>query len=196
MRLSPWILALAVLAGCASEEAGQGHAQGEPAAPAAAEAPAPRSEYSSIDANDCTLESRDVESGGVRYLCRGIGGHDLRLHDSDARMSLDVLAHGAPEQPLDFWQVAGIGFSSLGSQVEWRFAPDAQVPKALIVRFDEFDEPDRPNRPTSWLLVAKLAANGSCVIGKVPPSPAQNAQARALADVADERPCLQPATAP
>ena len=154
------------------------------------EQPVPRSEYSRIQPGQCTLESRDAESGATRHLCEGVAGYDLRVRDDDARMSLDVIEPGGDVRPLSFHQATAGGFSELGEQVEWRFAPGSAHPGALIVRFGEYVEPDRP---TSWLLVARIAGVRSCVISKIPPGPAQNDQARAMADVAAERPCLVPA---
>ncbi|MDO5505636.1 MAG: hypothetical protein Q4F49_05010 [Pseudoxanthomonas suwonensis] len=160
-----------------------------PVAPAARVAEAASSQYTSIAPGDCTLQSRDAESGAVVHRCAGVPGYALLVHDSDARMSLDLIVADGEPQPLEFWHVAGMGFSSLGSQVEWRHAPGRDVPKAMVVRFDEYEQPERP---TSWLLVANVRSSASCVVAKVPPGPAQNAQARALADVVDERPCLPP----
>lgn len=157
-----------------------------------ASAPAAHSEYSSLAVADCTAEKHDAESGSTVYHCPGMGGFALKMHDSDARMSLDVVAGDNKAQPLSFWSLAKGAFSSLGAKAEWRYAPGATSPQALLVRFEAHERPEQPNHTTSYLLVVKLAASGSCVIGQVPPSPAQNEQARALADVAGERPCLTP----
>ena len=179
---APMLCAALLLAACAPANAP------EPVASAAPRNES-RSEYASIEAGQCTLESRDPESGGTRHLCAGVAGYGLRVHDDDARMSLDVIAPDGDVHPLDFQRVAGPGFSELGDRVEWRFAPGGDAPLALIVRFGEYVEPDRP---TQWLLVARIDGAGSCVISKIPPGPAQNEQARAMADVAAERPCLAP----
>ena len=111
------------------------------------------------------------------------------MSKDDARMSLDVIEPDGDARSLDFQRVAGPGFSGLAYRVEWRFAPGRDDPLALIVRFGEYVEPDRP---TQWLLVTRIDGAGSCVISKIPPGPAQNEQARAMADVAAERPCLAP----
>lgn len=157
-----------------------------------ASAPAAHSEYSSLAVVDCTMEKRDAESGSTVHHCPGMGGFALKMHDSDARMSLDVVAADGKPQPLTFWSLANGAFSSLGPRAEWRYAPGAASPQALVVRYEAYEQPEKPDLTTSYLLVVKLAASGSCLIGQVPPSPAQNEQARALADVAGERPCLTP----
>ncbi|AXA84041.1 hypothetical protein DCD74_04415 [Lysobacter oculi] len=153
-------------------------------------APAVRSEYSSLAAADCTLQKRDAESGSTVYRCPGMDSFTLQMHDSDARMSLDVVAGDGKPQPLTFWSLANGAFSNLGPKAEWRYAPEAVSPQALVVRYEAYEQPEKPDLTTSYLLVVKLAQSGSCLIGQVPPSPAQNEQARALADVAAERPCL------
>ena len=153
-------------------------------------APAVRSEYSSLAAADCTLQKRDAESGSTVYRCPGMDGFTLQMHDSDARMSLDVVAGDGKPQPLTFWSLANGAFSNLGPKAEWRYAPEAASPQARVVRYEAYEQPEKPDLTTSYLLVVKLAQSGSCLIGQVPPSPAQNEQARALADVAAERPCL------
>lgn len=152
--------------------------------------PAARSEYSSLAVADCTLQKRDAESGSTVYRCPGMDGFTLQMHDSDARMSLDVVAGDGKPQPLTFWSLANGAFSNLGPKAEWRYAPEAASPQALVVRYEAYEQPEKPDLTTSYLLVVKLAQSGSCLIGQVPPSPAQNEQARALADVAAERPCL------
>ena len=201
---APMLCAALLLAACAPANAPEpvASAAGPTAQPAADASPAAtadpvprsesRSEYASIEAGQCALESRDPESGGTRHLCAGVAGYRLRVHDDDARMSLDVIAPDGDVHPLDFQRVAGPGFSELGDRVEWRFAPGSDAPLALIVRFGEYVEPDRP---TQWLLVARIDGAGSCVISKIPPSPAQNEQARAMAYVAAERPCMEPPAA-
>lgn len=94
--------------------------------PAIAPKPVPRSRYSNIESAQCALESRDP-SGGTRHLCAGVAGY-LRVHDDDARMSLDVIEPDGDARSLDFQRVAGPGFSGLGDRVEWRFAPGRDDP--------------------------------------------------------------------
>ena len=114
------------------------------------------------------------------------------MHDSDLRASLDVIKDGGKPQRLEFWSVASGAFSHLGPSAEWRFPQGAKEPNVLIVRFNASEQPDQPDRVTSYLLVAKLAASGSCVVAKLPPGPGQNEAARAAADQAQDSACLQP----
>lgn len=153
-----------------------------------------RSEYSSLSPNDCKLTQRDEEAGGTTHRCAGVANYALDMHDSDARMSLDVIADGGQAQPLEFWSVASGAFSNLGPRAEWRYPAEAKQPNALIVRFDAFQQPEQPERSTSYLLVVKLAANGSCLVAKLPPGPGQNESARAAADKAQSSACLKPSS--
>ena len=107
-------------------------------------------------------------------------------------MPLDGVADGVAPQPLEFWSVASGAFSRLGPRVEWRYPADAKQPDALIVGDDAFERPDEPTRATSYLLVVKLAASGSCLVAKLPPGPGRNAAARSAAAKAQASACLTP----
>ncbi|SIR04804.1 hypothetical protein SAMN05421546_2318 [Solilutibacter tolerans] len=159
----------------------------EPGTPATA-----RSEYSSLAVADCKLTERLEETGDTTHRCPGVANYVLDMHDSDARMSLDVIADGAQPQSLEFWSVASGAFSNLGPRVEWRYPAEAKQPNALIVRYDAFEQPEQPERPTSYLLVVKLAASDSCLVAKLPPGPGQNESARVAADKAQTSACLTP----
>lgn len=149
-----------------------------------------RSEYTSLAPSDCVLTERDAESGATTHRCTGVGGYELRMHDTDARMSLDVLANGDVPMPLHFSQFGNGAFSSLGPRAEWRVAASASRPHALIVRYQIYEQPERA---TSYLLVVKLAPEESCVVAQLPPSPTQNQDARRVADYALSKTCLNPA---
>lgn len=102
------------------------------------------------------------------------------------------MADGGKPQPLALWSVASGAFSKLGPRVEWRYPPEARQPDALIVRYDAFEQPEQPDRATSYLLVVKLAASGSCLVAKLPPGPGQNDAARTAADQAQTSACIKP----
>ena len=165
-----------------------------PAAPTPDSTATARSEYSSLAPADCKLTARDKEAGGTTHRCPGVANYVLDMRDSDARMSLDVIADGGQAQSLDFWSVASGAFSQLGPRAEWRYPAEAKQLNALIVRYDAFEQPEQPERPTSYLLVVKLAATGSCLVAKLPPGPGQNDAARAAADKAQSSSCLKPSS--
>ena len=164
---------------------------GQPASGSSATSQAgPRSQYSSLKAEDCTLVASFTEGSGADYDCAGAGEVDLRLRDFDARMTLDVLYPELNEQPLDFGTVVSGAFNDLGEKAEWRFPAGVEHPTALIVRFNAYEFPDQPDRTNSYLVVARLAPEGSCVVAKIPPGAQQNEKARAVADDLDGRDCL------
>lgn len=147
--------------------------------------------YSDIQGARCAVVSVDREAGGSTHRCKGVEGFDLLVHDSDARMSLDVIAPGGSRTPLQLASLAGGGaFSSLGPRVEWR--PVRGAPAALIVRFNAYEDPAKPDRPTSYLVVARLARGDTCAVARIDPGPDQNLRARQLADAPAGRACLQP----
>lgn len=170
-----------------------------PAQPAANPTPSPPpveedpGHYTRLGSPDCKVTKVDEEAGGSTSLCPGLGGYRLAVIDSDARMSIDVIAPDGNAQPLNLWSVAGGAFSSLGPRAEWRFPQGSNTPSALIVRFESYEYPEQPERTRSYLVVAKLAASGSCVIALVKPGPDQNRRAREVADGAASAAC-KPAT--
>ena len=163
-----------------------------PAIAAAGALSTARSEYSRLSPNDCKLTERLEETGDTTHRCLGVAGYVLDMHDSDLRMSLDVIADGGQPQPLEFWNVASGAFSHLGPSAEWRFPQGASQPNALIVRFNAAEQPGQPDRVTSYLLVVRLAASGSCLVAKLLPGSGQNEAARVAADKAQDSTCLKP----
>lgn len=148
--------------------------------------------YTALEGGACKLVSVDREAGGSTARCPGVGGYELLVQDSDARMSIDVVAPGGEVTPLQLASLVGNGaFSSLGAQAEWR-PSDGSAPTALIVRFNAFQQPEQPERPTSYLVVARLKRGDTCSVGRVDPGPAQNERARDMARKAGTMPCLQP----
>lgn len=150
------------------------------------------SRYSSIAEADCELVRLGEELASSTSRCPGPDGYQLRVLDSDGRMSIDVIAPDGSQHPLVLWSVVSTSFSRLGGKVEWRYPAASQLPEALIVRFvaGESAEHSGPGRATSYLVVARLSGQPVCVIGKVAPGPRQNERARQLADRAASMACL------
>lgn len=147
--------------------------------------------YTELDGAACKTVSVDREAGGSTKRCPGVHGYQLLVQDSDARMSIDVVAPDGSTTPLQLASIAGNGaFSSLGPRAEWR-PSDASAPTALIVRFNVFEQPEQPERPTSYLVVARLGANETCAVGRITPGPEQNAEARKMAAAAAGMPCMR-----
>ena len=159
------------------------------ALPLFANAPAAESVYTDIAPARCkTVETHEEGAGSVQR-CAGVGGYALLVEDEDSRQSVTVVAPDGKKHPLNYWQVVTTAFSSLGEKAEWRVErKGAQVrPYALIVRVNASENPEKPEQKTSYLAVAKLTAQEVCVTDKVK----TNEEARAAADAAADRQCLQ-----
>ncbi|MGH8223735.1 MAG: hypothetical protein ACREQZ_12260 [Woeseiaceae bacterium] len=143
------------------------------------------------DIADCPMVELDEETGAASTLCAGIAGYELLVTDEDARMSITVIAPDHSRHALDYWHVVTFAFSSLGTKAEWRVIDrnGALVPVALIVRVNA-SEGDDPSAITSYLAVAKITPETTCVTDRIDPSADMNAAARRAADTTDKRPCL------
>ena len=154
----------------------------------------PRSVYTEISQPDCTLLPASGEPGdeedGLR--CQGPAGWQLRALSGDLRASVTLVPPRGKELPLDFWNVVTHGFSTLGPRAEWRVRDiDGQpVPHALVVRVFANEDPEHPERRTSYLAVAKITPSAACVSDRLTAGADDNARARAAADTAATRPCL------
>lgn len=148
--------------------------------------------YTDVAADRCqTLELEEDEGAFSRQRCPGVAGYHLLVLDDDGRMSVSVEDPTGKEHPLDLWTLVSSNFSSLGPRAEWRMTrrSGSEVPVALIVRFNATDP--ETSKVISSLAIAKIAADGICLVEAIPPSPDANQKARKVADAAWERPCLQ-----
>lgn len=150
----------------------------------ASAAPQRTSQYTRTD--KCRqIESNADEGGWSVQACPGLAGYRLRLTEGDLRRDVIVELPGRGERSLALAEATGSGgFSSIGARVEWRGngAGRAFRPDALILRYSVVENAERPEAPTSYLLTVSLANRRPCVTAKVPPGPAQNERARAIAD--------------
>ena len=149
--------------------------------------------YTDLSGVSCVLVSEVKETGDGPSLhrCPGIGGWQLLVAYDEQRMSVTLTPpHGKP-QPLNFWDVITPAFSSLGAKAEWRVTwRNGKVqPVALIVRVNTISA---QGRHASYLTVAKIAPEQSCVTNRVEPVPNANEKAREFADHASQAPCLKP----
>jgi hypothetical protein len=159
------------------------------ALPLFANAPAADSVYTDLAPARCkTVETHEEGASSVQR-CAGVGGYELLVEDDDSRQSVTVVGPDGKKHPLNYWQVVTTAFSSLGEKAEWRVEKKgARVrPYALIVRVNANENPEKPEEKTSYLAVAKITAGEVCVTDKVK----TNEEARAAADAAAAKPCLQ-----
>lgn len=150
-----------------------------------------RSVYTSLAEADCRLVERDEETGGTVHRCPGVAGYALKVSDWDARMSVTVVAPDGSEHPLKYTSVITHNFSMLGPRAEWRVSGAEGRPQALIVRVNANEDNMNPERTTSYLAVARVTPQGSCVTERIRPVADANILARQAADRAAGRPCLE-----
>ncbi len=147
------------------------------------------STYTSIDEKDCTtLDSDDL---GSIQECEPFGDIRVKVLDGDIRKSI-TLTRQNREYILDFQSVLSTGFSTLGSQIEWRYerGKEERV-KGIIVRLDVNDDPENLDKVSSYLVVSKITPKNICVVGKIPLQSKRNELARAMLDSKEELPCLK-----
>ncbi|HEX8142842.1 MAG TPA: hypothetical protein VF553_09620 [Pyrinomonadaceae bacterium] len=141
----------------------------------------------------CRTISLDRESASSVESCPGIAGYKLEVETGDERMSIAVVAPGGKKSELSYWNLITHNFSSLGDKAEWRVrrVKGKSVPVALIVRVNAYENPEAPAQTTSYLAVAKITPQRTCVTDKIAPSATANEAARRAADSAATKPCLE-----
>ena len=153
-----------------------------------------QSVYTEISDKACAVIPATGEPGdeedGLR--CPGPAGYQLLALSGDLRATVTVIAPEGTEQTLKYWDVITHSFSSLGPRAEWRVRDvnGQTVPHALIVRVIANEDPDNPEHKTSYLAVAKITPELSCVTDRIEGGPDDNARARIAADAAASKPCL------
>jgi hypothetical protein len=151
------------------------------------------SAYTDTSGKGCRTIEYHKETGDIVQICPGVAGYKLQVEEGDARMSVTVVAPGGRKSALSYWNVITHGFSSLGDKAEWRIrqVKGKSVPLALIVRVNASENPEAPEKTTSYLAVAKITRQKTCVTDKIGPSAQANEEARRAADSAATRPCLE-----
>lgn len=148
-----------------------------------------RSVYTPLDVKACrTIKTETTGAGDYEGRCPGVAGYSLTLLEGDLRQNIIVVTPQGAKHSLDLWDVVSGGFSNVGPKAEWRVA---KAPVALILRYNASDDPDHPDNKTSYLVVAKIAADEICVTDKISPGPKANEAARNAADSAATKPCLK-----
>jgi hypothetical protein len=160
---------------------------------ALAQAQANDSVYTNMTTKACrTVKSTSAEGGSYVGICSGVAGYKLQLEEGDLRQNIQVITPAGQKHSLELWNVVGSSFSSLGDKAEWRIkrAGAKVTPVALIVRYNVAD-PENSTKSTSWLAVAKITSAKICVTDKIAPKADANVAARAAADIAATKPCLE-----
>jgi hypothetical protein len=155
----------------------------------------PTSVYTALEGSACKTISTDEETGDRTTSCLGAAGFALLVVESDDRASITIVTPNKRELPLNFWEFATPGFSTLGPRVEWRVATrrGKRIPTALIVQIDTVDQSDVTHpKPMSLLAVARVGESTACLTAKIPvKQPDARVQAQRAADDASLA-CLRP----
>lgn len=152
-----------------------------------------QSVYTSLSTKACrTIKATAEEAGSYVGICPGVAGYKLQLEEGDLRQNIQVVNPKGQKHSLELWSVVGSSFSILGQKAEWRVTTQKgkQVPVALIVRYNVAD-PEDSTKSTSYLAVARITAEKICVTDKIAPQANANVAARAAADSAGTKSCLQ-----
>ena len=150
--------------------------------------------YTDLAGSSCTLVEEHKVTGATVHRCRGVSGWNLLVLYDDQRMSVTLVGPNRKEHPLDYWDVVTQGFSSLGSKAEWRVRRGNGTikPVALIVRVKASEaQQDGLTKKSSYLAVAKVDSERSCVTHKISAGPNANDRARQAADKSPNEACLQ-----
>jgi hypothetical protein len=150
--------------------------------------------YTPLTGQHCKAIKEDKRIGSFAKACPGVAGYRLLITSDDEHMSVTVITDEDKEHPLNYSHVITPGFSSLGTQAEWRivYHDGMMTPLALIVRVYGEDNDSRPPKKTSYLTVSKLTSREICVTDRIPAGPSANERARQAAIGSAARTCLKP----
>lgn len=156
-----------------------------------------QSVFTDLGAGSCKQEVDKTDPNETPYLaCPGVAGYSLIVRRVEAgRQSVDVVDAAHRVLPLNYQEVITRHMCNLDGQAEWRVTTrdGKQVPIALIVRVQAREDNDDPEKVThTYLAVAKIAPEAVCVTDRVPEGTQSQAQVRATADSARDRPCAAP----
>jgi hypothetical protein len=145
----------------------------------------------------CRKEIDKNDPNETPYLwCQGVAGYALIVRSVDAgRQSIDVVDPAQRAIPLNYQEFITRHMSSLDGTAEWRVATKdgKRIPIALIVRVQAREDNDNPEKVTrSYLAVAKITPNETCVTDRIPEGAQSEADARRAADSAQARTCAPP----
>jgi hypothetical protein len=152
-----------------------------------------QSVYTNLRGKSCrTIRATSAGAGSYVGICPGVAGYKLQVEEGDIRQNIQVITPRGQKSSLELWTVVGSSFSSLGEKAEWRISRRSGrlVPVALIVRYN-LSNPEDSTKSTSYLVVAKISAAKICVTDKIAPQADANVAARAAADGAANKPCLE-----
>ena len=148
--------------------------------------------YTSLETKNCKAQKSGGDDGYFGR-CKGVGGYQLELLEGDLRQTINVIDPKKKKTELNLWHSVSSGFSTIGDKAEWRVSGEgkAEIPRALIVRFNASENPEDSTKITSYLVVIKISAAETCVTDIIKPKKKQNEEARELSNTATSRACYQ-----
>lgn len=153
-----------------------------------------RSVFTPLTGDKCRLEDSSDEGGYSLLSCPGVNGFHLLIEEFDARTTVTIVDPQKKDHPLQFGQFVTEHFSWLDEKAEWRTKKvgKSEKPVALIVRvYSQNPEDSGRYKIFSYLVVAKITLQDTCVTDIIPPGPDQNEKASQAADKALTTPCIE-----
>jgi hypothetical protein len=150
--------------------------------------------YTSLSAASCNQAVDKGSPDETPYLsCPGLAGYVLNVRRVEAgRSSIDVVDAAQHQFPLNFQDVVTRSMCSLDDKAEWRVSRrnGEPMPSALIVAVHSREDQDDPAKITStYFAIAKITSATVCVTDRIVQGIKVEAEVRALADSARNRPC-------
>lgn len=142
-----------------------------------------RSDYSSLDLNECPLvaEAQEGEGEWAVFRCTGIRGVPVFVSESDLRISLGYGPDGQTQQSMSQHLSA---FNTIGGKLEWRLKEGQIV--ATILRYNTDTGSGDAARKGQILVVSRVSAGFSeaCHVAYIDAlaNPGANVLARYAAD--------------
>lgn len=150
-----------------------------------------------LDAGSCRKEADKEDPNETPYLvCPGVGGYTLHVRRVDSgRRSIDVVNPEGKSFPLNYQEFVTRHMFTLDKKTEWyvETKDGKEVASALIVRVQAREDNRNPGKVTStYIALAKIKADAACVTDSIREATQTEAEVRALAESAPQRPCAQP----
>ena len=142
-----------------------------------AEAAGPKSVYSKIDIDKCSVFRKDAESGSTSWFCPAIANQAVWVAEDDLRFFVSF--GRAAEVQVAASQTLP-PFNRINDTLEWRLGPDGEAYATILRWFTEFDD----GRTGQVLVVTKVSDDGTCHVAYVDALANENANelARQAAD--------------
>jgi hypothetical protein len=127
---------------------------------APAEAAGPKSVYSRIDLDACSVFRQDAESGSTSWFCPAIANQAVWVAEDDLRF---FVSFGRAAEVQVAAQQTLPPFNRINDTLEWRIGADGAAYATILRWFTEFDD----GRTGQVLVVTKVSDEGVCHVAYV-----------------------------